>query len=141
MRGISFRGREPGCKEWMRGGYCLHMSRTPYCAGDRIRKKDLEHLIICKGYSDWGMPCGVDYYAVDPETVGQWIGILDVNKIKVYENDIVKDEQGNIFRIVWRDFGFKAENQDQTIDLASDMKLTVIGNIHDNPELLEGGEE
>lgn len=93
-------------------------------------------------------------FEVIPDTVGQFTGLCDKNGNKIFEGDIVKiagdsnnDDWKNvnyIAQIVFLDGGFCAI--DGTIDNYSfrryslsrcEFDLEVIGNIHDNPELLE----
>lgn len=89
----------------------------------------------------------VDNYEVDHKTVGQFTGLTDKNGVKIFEGDIVMsydcgeplgtniifwDEQ----RCGWsdkRDDGDSQTNYDG-FDFVIDCK--VIGNIHDNPELI-----
>ena len=91
---------------------------------------------------------------IRPETVGQFTGMTDKNDTKIFEGDIVRVERDlwsgenkkerEIFNgVVWYDekttgFGLKSKNY-RCLPLnrfAGDYQ-TVIGNIHDNPELLE----
>lgn len=81
---------------------------------------------------------------VDPETVGQFTGLLDKNGREVYEGDIVKHIPRNeTYVCEWTAihacFTF-VENIEygesyyfQKID---EKKIEIIGNIYDNPELL-----
>lgn len=88
------------------------------------------------------------------ETVGQYTGLTDKNGKKIFEGDILQDKFGQI-KIVdycneWGAFRtcfVKALNEEgkivATVGGASFVgtiwrKYEVIGNIHDNPELLEG---
>ena len=83
-------------------------------------------------------------YYVIPETVGQFTGLTDKNGKKVFEGDIVQQEitwrenQPQTWIVEYEYGGFIpfAEDPEQT-DFMWDRPFEVIGNIHDNPELLE----
>ena len=89
---------------------------------------------------------------VIPETVGQYTGLCDKNGKKIFEGDILK----SVFRwldmpkngvVAFRDgaFGFIWYRGDvemfHPFTSVCNVTYEVIGNIHDNPELLKGGAE
>ena len=86
-------------------------------------------------------------YEVIPETVGQYIGFTDKNGKKIFEDDIVHDEQsGYNYYIKWfPEYAcFALANKNGHIEFGCDEleifldDLVVIGNVTDNPELLKG---
>ena len=87
-----------------------------------------------------------DDYIVESETVGQYIGKNDINDKKVFDGDIVKlnlEEGIEIGHIALNEENYRyvfvgVDGIPYGID--STVKLEVIGNIYDNPELLKGGE-
>ena len=93
---------------------------------------------------------GIFYYepfAVDTETVGQYTGLTDRNGTKIFEGDIVSIS-GNfkgIYTCVWEEHHLDYEFENKTMRFclacAYSDDIKVIGNIHDNPELLKGGAE
>ena len=88
-------------------------------------------------------------FEVIPETVGEYTGLTDKNGTKIFEGDILRlayhPEEDVI--IEWHDgrFSFRKRNRpkDYGYESLCCVQITVsclrvIGNIHDNPELLEG---
>ena len=128
MREIKFRGKRLDNGEWEYGDL-VHTTN------------DVLILPTDKGW---------EQYKVDPETVGQYIGIKDRDGKEIWEGDIVmvgsRDEEydeivkGFPFLIMFNYVGFCiAEDDMSPWGLISNLDwLEVIGNIHDNPELLKG---
>lgn len=131
MREILFRGKRVDNGEWAFGYYLiLPMGETV--------------ILSNKGYAK-----------VDPETVGQYTSLTDKNGMKVFEGDILIDDN-NWFKglVVFRhtsislDFDDSCEGSGfyavvQRIPyrgLTHICSSKIIGNIHDNPDLWEGEE-
>ena len=91
---------------------------------------------------------------VDPSTVGQFTGLTDKNGKKTFEGDIGRYKQVDgakrngkpitcIGKVVYnvKTASFAIESKDETgckyFDYFPIKDFEVIGNIHDNPELLE----
>lgn len=81
---------------------------------------------------------------VIPETVGQFTGLTDKNGKKIFEGDILKGCWKMIFEVYYDDclLQFRAKTVDgfnKDIDYYGyPHQIEVIGNIYNNPELLEG---
>lgn len=77
-------------------------------------------------------------YLIDKETVGQYTGLKDKNGVEIYEGDIYQFE-GHNFAIIHNLGSFGCFEDDLFYPLGDIFyKLgEVIGNIYENPELLE----
>ena len=109
----------------------------------------LEQLFCPKLYDCTGEYPGFDKPSIDPSTVGEYTGLKDKNEREIYEGDIVKrkgfyPDYEKEFKcvITWNGAGWKAMKP-IGIHSVADWPLStpgiieVIGNIHDNPELLK----
>ena len=73
----------------------------------------------------------------------QFTGLLDKNGKEIYEGDIVKGVTGYIFKIVFSDgsfmilSGLKHPEKNKTFLIYNPDFIEIIGNIYQNPELLE----
>lgn len=123
MRVVKFRGKSIAKGEWIIGCYII----------------DAKGKTFIKPYKEFAMT------AVDPETVGQWTGLLDSEGYKVYEGDIIESGE---FRAAVKYFG---DEDYPAFDVAGDFvdsvnglsylkavsSFEVVGNIYDDPELLD----
>lgn len=125
MRNILFRGICTETGDWVKGHYVRFFDDK----GNRYHR-------IYPGYAE--SDCGdlyPDWYEVDPKTVGQYTGLTDKNGTKIFEGDILEFRRGRYHVVKFEDGGFIFT--DTAIPVHHANHFEVIGNIHDNPELLE----
>ena len=142
MRENLFRGKCYDGK-WVEGFY---YKRTHYYGEPSVK----HYIIVSTEALDYDQV--FEYHEVIPETVGQFTGITDKNGKKIFEGDIVKTKYGRLCIVGWFSSPVHngwdletirtAENCAHTrypdsFDLYKKENLEVIGNICDNPELLE----
>lgn len=134
MREYIFRGKRKGDKEWQFGHlHIIEWDKPAKAKGDYIDYRILgRHNECCY---------------VDPETVGQYTGHICKNG-KLFEGDIVKYKNSPPNLIRWNQdiSGFEAahvrDGVEYTCGICKVEDVEIIGNIHDNKEILEeGGEE
>ena len=133
MREILFRGKSRDTNKWVFGDFV-----SDFCA--------ISHEDYLNEHGDIGY---IMTYVI-PETIGQYTGLIDKNGTKIFEGDIVKIHYdsaiwGNNREVVFEEgqwfFKDNAKTQKSYIGAWGNSVVEVIGNIHDNPELLKGGAE
>lgn len=146
MRVVKFRGKRIVNGDWIYGDLFREIALTPT---SRKRKSEFSGFWAIQTET----PDGIKSYSVDPETVGQFTGEKDINGVDIYEGDIVDcdlavltpfndpDEMQHIrCKVVWErfEFRFAEEKYKYLSQWNGDLdNFKVIGNIHDNPELME----
>ena len=85
-----------------------------------------------------------------PKDIMQYTGLKDKNGKEIYERDILKEDDGRLFRVEYREDGFitmSISNNKYKRDIpcglyySIEVGTVVIGNIYENPELLTKNEE
>jgi uncharacterized phage protein (TIGR01671 family) len=131
MREILFRGKDTQTGKWR---YSMSISRQCY---------DDDEIYTCY--------IGAGYNTVDAKTVGQFTGLYDKNGTKIFEGDIIagaahwleRMKNGVVafkdgsFGLIWYRGNIEQFNAFTSM---CNVEYEVIGNIHDNPELLKGGD-
>lgn len=135
MREILFRGKNKDGGKWVEGYVGVFGETTqifvPFTEEEKEENKD--HFFSAIN--------GV-WYIVDPETVGQFTGLTDKNGKKIFEGDIVDMHRKGcgflpIECVEYDEGGFSPIACAGWECTPKHNEIEVIGNIHDNPELLE----
>lgn len=120
---ILFRGRLKGDDDWV-FGFPAFAAHYPYDG-------------TTGGAYIWKIPCADTIVAVDYETVGQFTGFKDKHGNKIFEGDIIQWDFERVPCLVYW--------SDRTCQFTTDVRwlwssiehVEILGNIHDNPELLQ----
>lgn len=126
MREIKFRGFNRKNEKWLYGYYFVNRG---------------EHFIVTDGTAD---PFNThEDYIIDPDTLGQFTGLTDSDGTEIYEGDIfqVKAYEPR-FEVYFKNGVFEYRqigSSNRPFPLRRIyFDSFILGNIHDNPELLEG---
>lgn len=136
MREILFKAKRKDNGEWVEGYYRADT--------------DLDIHFIC-GWNYYLSENGLERepfeYEIDPDTLCQYTGLTDKNGKKIWENDICEMVYNGVvyvYVVVWdkTELDFKGTNGKENYGrnfeyLGCCEEIEVIGNIFDNPELLE----
>lgn len=136
MRTIKFRGKDIETGEWLYGHFFQRFGHYPAIVEPRPHNTKVMYFEV----------------AVEDTTVGQFTGLYDKNGEGIYEGDILRiydlenvvcEFRHGAFGCIYRnEFHSFTGNINYTFNPKNtDKEFEVIGNIYDNPELLEGGEE
>lgn len=149
-REILFRGKRKANGEWYYGSYLfLDVAPVDWTGREYGKPKPVHFIADEKDIN----------FAVDLETVGQYTGLTDKNGKKIFEGDIVRADD-YVFSIQYGKcggvpnvnnygyMGFYLEPLSEKTkhsaycglrnDICYFTDINVIGNIYDNPELMEG---
>ena len=133
-REILFRGKCRYTGKWVEGFYCGGNERKTLSPCIFVYLPDRQSY---------------DCQEIIPDTVGQFTGLKDIHGVKVFEGDIIKQYEKTQFGDPVSDFGLvKWDNKEcmlfrTSTRIGKDRLVTsrdiyeVIGNIYDNPDLLE----
>lgn len=146
MREILFRGKRVDNGEWVEG----HLI---WCEDGRARIIPSHTDIFCYEMDESVIQTVA--HRVIAETVGQYTGLTDKNGNKIFEGDIIRFDE-NLYTVqrecdtpggYWAETGYILKHigwSDYTSftstidDWENECQIFIIGNIHDNPELLGG---
>ena len=158
MRDMFFTGKRKDNGEWVMSGNILRLKAENGKDLVYIAKHDDEALV----YSDSDMNLialkDTVFYNVDPETVREYTGMRDCKRTEeypegqmIFEGDIVSFVRYNALNYRCSRTGYVAYYDELPIfyimattgdawDWCDCEEIKIIGNIHDNPELLKGGD-
>ena len=133
MREILFRGKTL-TNRWVYGSY--YKQDEFYGT-----KEDASVIITSREALTYDQ--ALDFTIVIPETVGQYTGLTDKNGKKIFEGDILKGSWNTVLIIFYDEISTSyrvktTTGHEREPSYYGVEKWEVIGNIHDNPELLKG---
>lgn len=141
-REILFRGKRVDNGKWVYGFYGEFHNRPIHDAPNSCQIFELrEDAYLC------GSAIGGIWHEVIPSTIGQYTGLIDKNGTRIFEGDILKQKRYGMseapFSVDWNAEGagwYFVDVDGHTDELWQSIcnSCTVVGNIHDNPDMLTG---
>lgn len=135
MRTIKFRGKTIRSKEW-------------------VYSSTISQGTIKRKANKWFMEISENVWkGLQEGSLGQFTGLYDKDGKEIYEGDILcRKDGGALLTVEFRHgaFGYEycgefhswAGNHNFTFNpFDTDVDFAIIGNIHDNPELVKGGDQ
>lgn len=123
VRSIKFRGKDIIHNEWIYGGLA----------------EDKNENVVILPKNNWQKGG-----CVDKDTIGQFTGLYDKNGKEIYEGDIVlhktyHGEKSCVVRFECGAFivGYHEGSSTKRTPMLINKSCVLIGNIHDNPELIK----
>lgn len=159
MREILFRGKRIDNGEWVEGSFLrdgeahrlARQEGLPFSDCYIVPKTERDNV---RTYLTQGILLDTIAHHVIPATVGQYTGLQDKNGKRIFEGDIVAqswydfDEPADdcfgevIYSVADCSFSVLDLNKNEIMSMGQGIsyhwEAEVIGNIHDNPELMEG---
>lgn len=166
-RKIKFRGKPlQGGYPWVYGNAVLQVNGNAYLFENEDKNSEVIPELDVE--SSYYVVDGL--LEVAPDTIGQYTGLKDANGKEIYEGDILRltipdgsirhfvvewatedrklmplsrfEHDGNDIRISGWCFNWNGHRLYPTVidGIPDNEVMTIVGNIHDNPELLKGGE-
>lgn len=128
--------------KWVEGAYFKHKKEMVCFANESPPEV---HYIVMDGFCDWGFEPPIRCIEVVGATVGRCTGIRDINKKYIFCGDVIKELCNGLIGIVTFDeatASFKLKNDNGYFGEGYEIENApssweVIGNVYDNPELLE----
>ena len=141
MRVIKFRGQRIDNREWVYG-FLYQIPLPSGVASVILTTNNIHEDNSIKPKYHLAFTLWVDLFPVNPETIGLFTGLHDKNGEEIYEGDIINCRGckpllevrfvRGVFSFLW---GGDLDNKFST-GAPTHEWAEVVGNIHDNPELL-----
>ena len=132
-REIKFRARRTDNGEFVYGFYVVASAAT-WGLDVPLAAARICHTII----TSMAAEPPTELYHIDPKTVGQYTGLKDKNGLEIYEGDLLimgfPDEP--VGEVVFLDGEYTLRSELGNCHLSAAGNREVIGNIHENPELV-----
>ena len=153
MKDILFRGKRVDNGEWVEGNYYESKISGCFILSPKIKVRKKDGVVIKDSF---------EVAEVIPETVGQFTGLTDKNGKKIFEGDIISaitlytgkeqtavvcfgnfidENNGDEYIGFFIEFDGIKTTATQLAMKECKNRIEVIGNIYDNPELLEVGKK